>query len=68
MPINDTEKRKNYYRNRYHATREQAIDYMATKHAQRILEVVQEHADEPHPEIAVAAYLKEHCKFKPTGV
>lgn len=68
MPINDAEKRKNYYRERYHATREQAINYMATQHAQRILELAREHANEPRPEYAVAAYLKEHCKFKPTGV
>lgn len=65
MPIkNDTERRR-YYRERYHATREQALDYMAMKHAQAILQLIREHQHEPAPCQALASYLKEHCKFKP---
>lgn len=66
MPIkNDTERRK-YYRELYHRTREQALDYMAHEHARKLLHLAMSYADQPaEREQKIAAYLKGHCKFKP---
>lgn len=57
--------RKQYLKERYHRTKEQALDYMAHKHAHAILEMLQD--SEPTAcEEEIALYLKEHCKFRNT--
>lgn len=65
MPIKDLEKKRKYYRERYHATREQALDYLAMKHAMEVIDLVHRyHGNAAEQSRAVADFLKQHCKFK----
>lgn len=64
MPV-DMEKKRKYNRERYYATRDQAIEYLAMKHAMELIDLVHKHdGDAVAQSRAIADFLKHHCKFK----
>lgn len=65
MGFKTKEETRAYYNKRYHATREQALEYVAFKHAQNIMDIIGATENAVEKQRQIAAYLKEHCKFKP---
>lgn len=64
----DIEKRRAYQRERYLSTKEQAMEYIAFKHAQNIMGIIGNTEDALNKQRQITEYLKEHCKFKPNVV
>lgn len=64
MTINNPDKRRQYYRNRYRTNAQLAIDYAALKCAEDVLAIAASRTNPVERQRAVADYLKEYCKFR----
>lgn len=64
----DIEKRRAYQRQRYLSTKEQAMEYIAFKHAQNIMSIIGDTENAMDKQRQITTYLKEHCKLKPSVV
>lgn len=63
MSIKNIEARRNYYRNRYHRTRADALKYVAGQHADALIELaIQDNYEQKRQ--AIADYLIAHCIFR----